>query len=162
MENITLNCDYVYNKILNYYVEKFKKVNKEVDILNLEIRCFIENKFTDKYRVFNKKAFLKKEKKEKRKFFLSSVINMPFICPVLVTIPILDSDETHRIKLYDNDIKSILKHYYKDSIIEIEYYTLKEILDNNEHLDSMRPFKNIIISKNVKEIESHKPLRKTK
>ena len=119
MESITLSCDLVYNSILNYYVEKFKKKNKEIDIFNLEIRCIFEKGTADKYKLLNKKAFLKKEKKEKRKLFLSSIINMPFMCPVLVTIPILNSDEVHKIKLYNDDIKTILKHYYKDSIIVV-------------------------------------------
>ena len=79
MESITLSCDLVYNNILNYYVEKFKKKNKEIDIFNLEIRCIFEKGTADKYKLLNKKAFLKKEKKEKRKLFLSSIINMPFI-----------------------------------------------------------------------------------
>ena len=162
MDDIFISCDLIYNKILKYYIKKMEKEGKEIDLFNFDIFCLFDSNTYNNYNLLNKKALLKKEKKEKRKLFLSSVLNMPFICPVVVIIPILNSDEVIKVKLQMDDIKTILKHFYKDSTISITYYTLEEIINSNAYIDTIKPFRGAVVSKNIKEIESHKVLRKTK
>lgn len=161
MEDIFLSCDLVYNKILNFYIEKMKKEGKTIDLLNFDIKYLRQNNLFDKKNYLNKKSFLKKTKKEKRKFFLSSILNMPFVCHVKVIIPILNDNEIIKIKLTNDDIKTILNHYYKDCTITFSYYTLKEVLDDNDHIDTIRPFKGVfIIKKNIDKIDQPKVLKK--
>ncbi len=158
-----LNCDSVYNRILNYYIEKYKKKNLEIDVMNIEIKCFFYPNLIDEYsNEINKKSYLKKLKKQNHKLFIASLKKLPFYCPITISINFLNSDDHFNILLSINDIKDILKHVYKDSKIEFQFYTLEEIVNSSLDINYIKPFKSAIISKSSKEIDSYKKVKRIK
>lgn len=147
-DTIYLNCDGVYNKILQYYIRKYSKKDMEIDLNYFEVKSLINKKlFDDKTGHIDLKLLLKQIKRKNHKLLNSSVINMPFKCPILVSIPFIECDDICNIKLTEDNIKTILGHFYKDSDIEFEYYSLQEIIEKN--IDISRPIKQVVINKKL-------------